>query len=160
MNLHLFLLCLLLAFGLLSVMARSLLLAGISLAAASVSLTLVLFEMNAPWAGVFELSVCAGLITVLFVSTVSVVRREEQFIAENRLRFYSLPFFLAVFGMAFWLFAEPLTRALVPAVPPQVQINVGTTLWQLRWGDLLGQLCVFVAGALAINAFFRNKNNA
>ncbi|HOW89513.1 MAG TPA: hypothetical protein PL037_04455, partial [Elusimicrobiales bacterium] len=57
-----------------AVMARDLLLNALMLALVSVGTALLLFDFQAPWAGVFELSVCAGLITVLFVSAVSLIR--------------------------------------------------------------------------------------
>jgi hypothetical protein len=34
------------------------------------------FELDSAYAGAFELSVCAGLITALFVSVISLTRRE------------------------------------------------------------------------------------
>lgn len=160
MSLHNFLLILLLAFGMLAAMARNMLLAGMSLAAASVALSLALFEMGAPWAGIFELSVCAGLITVLFISTVSIVRPGEAFAKEDRLRFYALPVFLTLFGVAFWLFSEPLTAALVPASSVRGTASFGEILWNLRFGDIVGQLCMFIAGVLAVKAFFRGKKDA
>lgn len=154
MTLHLALLCALLLCCLASAIVRNMLYAGMALALASVSLTLLLFEMSAPWAAVFELSVCAGLITVLFISAVSFVRRSEYFLKEDRLRFYALPVFTAMFGLAFWLFAEPLAKALVPALPPRVELGVGDLLWNVRWFDIVGQICMFLAGVLMIRTFF------
>ncbi|MFA5160638.1 MAG: hypothetical protein WC421_00170 [Elusimicrobiales bacterium] len=160
MSLHTFLLGLIVVFGLGAAMARSLLACGISLAVASVALSLVLFEMGAPWAGIFELSVCAGLITVLFISTVTIVRPGEDFVKEDRLRFYAMPVFLALFGLAFWLFSEPLTTALVPAGTARSCASFGQVMWNWRFGDIAGQLCMFAAGVLAVKAFFRGKNDA
>ena len=57
---------------------RDLLYAAASLAAASVLLSIVLFQFGANIAAAFELSVCAGLITVLFVSTVSLTMDSDQ----------------------------------------------------------------------------------
>jgi len=159
MTLHLFLLILILVSAIFACTAKNLLLAAIALAASSVALTLILFEMAAPWAAIFELSVCAGLITVLFISTVSLVRKEEQFLREGRMRFFALPVFLAVFGVLFWLLSGPLQKALVPGMPAAVTLSVGDMLWNVRWFDIVGQLCIFVAGVLVVNAFFRSKNN-
>jgi len=54
-----------------TVMTRSLLRSAIGLALTSVILTIIMFRLNSHFAAVFELSVCAGLISVLFVSTIS-----------------------------------------------------------------------------------------
>lgn len=159
MTMHTFLLILLLLSSIAAVLVSDLLLSALSLGAASVALTLILFAMNAPWAAVFELSVCAGLITVLFISAVSIIRKEEQFLREDRSRFWAVLPLLGLFGLAFWLFSEPLTKALLPG-NAGAAISVGDMLWQVRWFDVFGQLCIFVAGVLAVAAFFRSKNNA
>jgi len=159
MSMHLFLLCLLLLSGIAAVMASNMLLSAMFLALSSVALTLIMFAMHSPWAAAFELSVCAGLITVLFVSTVSLVRKSEAFLTEDRVRFYALPFFLALFGLAFWLFGEPLSQALVPGLPTGSEISVGDTLWRVRWFDVIGQLAIFLAAVLTVNAFFKKRGN-
>jgi len=160
MTLHLALLSALLLFCLVAAIAQNLLYSGLALALSSVMLSLLLFEMSAPWAAVFELSVCAGLITVLFISAVSFIERGEVFLKEDRLRFYALPVFLAIFGLAFWLLSEPLTKALVPAMPGTVQLSVGDLLWNFRWFDVVGQICIFLAGVLMIRTFFsRSKKD-
>ncbi|MCX5782837.1 MAG: hypothetical protein NTW04_00070 [Elusimicrobia bacterium] len=140
-----------------AVMVKDLLISAICLAASSVALTLALFKLNAPWAAVFELSVCAGLITVLFVSAVSIVRKEEQFLREDRLRFYALPFFVGLAGLALWLFADPMLKAFMPKANAEICISVGDMLWTQRWTDLAGQLCILIAGALMIKTFFSPK---
>lgn len=48
---------------------------AISLAALSAIIAMMFFKLNSAYAGVFELSVCAGLITALFVSVISLTRR-------------------------------------------------------------------------------------
>jgi NADH-quinone oxidoreductase subunit J len=55
---------------------REVLLSAISLAVLSVIISIMCFKLNSPYAGVFELSVCAGLITVLFVSVISLTKRK------------------------------------------------------------------------------------
>jgi NADH-quinone oxidoreductase subunit J len=56
-----------------AVVTRDLLRSAIALAFASVFLTIIFFQLKAPLAGAFELSVAAGLVTVLFVSAISLV---------------------------------------------------------------------------------------
>ena len=75
---HLLLMIGLVVFSILSVLIRDLLKAAISLAVASIFLAIIFFRMNAAYAGVFEVSVVAGLITVLFITAIALTRSDEQ----------------------------------------------------------------------------------
>lgn len=57
---------------------RDLLQSAILLGVSSAVLSIVFFIANAPIAAAFELIVCAGLITVLFISTISLARGGEE----------------------------------------------------------------------------------
>ena len=61
--------------AILAVRFKEILFAAISLAVLSVIIAIVFFKLNSAYAGVFELSVCAGLITALFISVISLTRR-------------------------------------------------------------------------------------
>ena len=70
---------LLIAVIVLAIMAvsfKNLLSAAISLAALSAALAIIFYRLNSPYAAVIELSVCAGLITALFVAAISLTRRK------------------------------------------------------------------------------------
>jgi len=154
MSYYLLLLCILVLFSLLAATLRNMLFAAVSLAVASIALTLILFAVSAPWAAIFELSVCAGLITVLFVSAVSMIRKEELFLKEGRLRFALLPLLVAVLGLGLWVFGDRLAGALWAIPSTTEKAGIGMLLWGIRIQDLLGQVCMILAGALAIRAFF------
>ena len=69
---------LLIAVIVLAIMAvsfKNLLSAAISLAALSAALAIIFYRLDSPYAAVIELSVCAGLITALFVAAISLTRR-------------------------------------------------------------------------------------
>jgi NADH-quinone oxidoreductase subunit J len=140
-----------------TIMTRSLLRAGIGLALTSVILSIVMFRLNTPLAAVFELSVCAGLISVLFVSTISLTqpRSPEQIKSENleRLtRFWLLPYL--VVGAGIILSFLPLKLNLV--LPPvEIEKSVRTVMWDVRQMDLLGQIMVLLAGAFGVVIFFK-----
>ena len=72
--LNLILLSLLAVTALWAVMATRLLYAAIGLALSSVVLSIIMFRMDSPLAAVIELSVCAGLITAIFISVISLVK--------------------------------------------------------------------------------------
>lgn len=60
-----------LAAAIMAVLSKSLLRAAVALGAGSVALASIYFLWDAPFAGGFELSVGAGLISVLFIIAVS-----------------------------------------------------------------------------------------
>ncbi len=64
------------AFAILAVRFKDILYSAIALAALSIIIAIMFFKLDSPYAGVFELSVCAGLITALFISVISLTRRE------------------------------------------------------------------------------------
>jgi len=68
------LLLLLIIFLSLAVLVQDLLKSAISLALGSLSLSGVFFLLDSPFAGAFELSVGAGLITVLILVTISLTK--------------------------------------------------------------------------------------
>lgn len=61
-----------------AVLLKDLLKAGICLGILSVLLSIIFFKLDSPYAAVFELSVCAGLITVLFSTVVSMTKDEDE----------------------------------------------------------------------------------
>jgi len=146
------------------IMIRNLLKACISLAVVSAILSLIMFLLGAPLAAVFELSVCAGLITVVFISAVSMTRvRSKEEIAEKekarRRRFIPLPVLLVVLlsGALFALW--PHLDALIPyAAAPQIAETVQDVLWNKRQADLLGQAIIVLCGVYGVLIFFKERD--
>lgn len=60
-----------LAGGAVAVMVKNMLRAAVAVGASSVALAALFFLLGAPYAGAFELSVGAGLISVLFIIAIS-----------------------------------------------------------------------------------------
>jgi NADH-quinone oxidoreductase subunit J len=140
-----------------AVMARNLLLSALMLALVSVGASLILFDFQAPWAAVFELSVCAGLITVLFVSAVSLIRHEAG-AAENRARFYAMPLVMGIVAIAAWFYAVPYFEALENwARLGGRPVPLGTVIWDIRRFDLLGQVSMLAAGVFVVNSIFPRR---
>ena len=144
-----------------AVMARSLLTSAIMLALVSVFASLLLFNFNAPWAAVFELSVCAGLITVLFIGGVSLILSSVEAAGENRLFVRVLPLALAIFAIASWFYLPPFfTEMSGWRYMAADSGHTGTVLWQLRRPDLLGQLAMLVAGVFVLKSVFPKRRAA
>jgi NADH-quinone oxidoreductase subunit J len=63
------------ACAVMAVAFKELLFAAIALAALSAALAVIFYRLDSPYAAVIELSVCAGLVTALFITTISLTRR-------------------------------------------------------------------------------------
>jgi NADH-quinone oxidoreductase subunit J len=140
-----------------TVMARSLLRAAIGLALTSVIVSMMMYRLNAPLAAVFELSVCAGLISVIFITTISLTQpltwSEIADHAKRRMRrFWLLP--LLVIFTAILVLVSGVNFSL-PLPSPEVEGNVRNVLWNLRPFDLLGQIIILLAGAYGVVILFR-----
>ncbi len=153
---HLFLLIGLVVFSILSVLVRDLLKAAISLAAASIFLALVFFRMTAVYAGVFEVSVVAGLITVLFITAIALTRSDEQ-VAESKTHKFIFPlFFVCLLAIDILVMKSLLGR--IPAISSPETGTFAEVMWKERSFDLIGQIGVIFAGVLAVLALFRSRS--
>lgn len=157
MTYHILLFVLVALLAIAAVMAKSLLSSAILLALVSVGASLILFNFQAPWAAVFELSVCAGLITVLFISAVTLVKRHDP-ASENRTSFYVMPLVMFIAAIAAWFYAVPFFESLENWAKLAARPNtLGSILWDLRRFDLLGQISILAAGVFAINSIFPRR---
>jgi NADH-quinone oxidoreductase subunit J len=135
---------------------KDLLYVAISLAAVSVILAIVLFQFGANIAGVFELSVCAGLITVLFVATVSMTKDSDQKV-ETRLPMYFIPLFVLIFISLVYFIVQWLANSMPAAVASQTPETFQKVFWEIRSADILGQVALILVGVFGILALFRLK---
>jgi len=158
MTIELILLGLMLLAAVWTVMTVRLLLSVIGLALVSALVSVLMYRLNAPYAAVFELSVCAGLISVIFFVAVSFTKRltdaDVRTLRKERIKkTVWLPLLMAGLGLM-------LAKTLAPPVleaPAQGQTDVRTVLWGLRHLDLFGQIIVLLAGAFGVVAFFKDK---
>lgn len=161
MVINLILLFSLILVALWTVMTVRLIRSIVGLALTSAILSVIMYRLHSPLAAVFELSVCSGLISVIFITTVSFtqriskegldIRRKERFV-----RFWYLPFILIIAGLL-------LSRyLLVPqftfnALEPAKELDVRNVLWNARHLDLLGQAVMLLAGALGVVVLFKES---
>jgi NADH-quinone oxidoreductase subunit J len=144
-----------------AVLEPELLRAAIALGVTSVLLALLMFELSSPLAAVFELSVCAGLITVVFVSAISLTRilsrSEELLRTKGRMkRFIWLPVLLIIVAV-FLTYNLPLVS--LPELPAPALTDVREVLWNTRRFDLLGQVLVVLAGVFGVVVLFKEIFN-
>jgi NADH-quinone oxidoreductase subunit J len=154
-----FVLILLIIAALGTVMTRSLLRAAMGLALTSAILTVFMFRLGAPLAGVFELSVCTGLISVLFISTISLTEpltpeQTLQHMKDRLQRFWYLPVILIVLGVALCFIHPPINVAPVPA---EAEKDVRSIMWNIRQIDMLGQIIILLAGAFGVVVLLKER---
>lgn len=140
-----------------AVMTRSLLRSAIGLALTSAVLTVMMFRLDSPLAAVFELSVCTGLISVLFISTITLTHplthNEMVLYIKDRLkRFWYLPFIVVAVAIALSILNIKINLAL-PL--PEAETNVRFVLWNLRQLDLIGQIIILLTGVLGVVILFK-----
>ena len=143
-----------------TVMGRSLLKATIGLAVTSAIISILMFRLVSPLAAAFELSVCTGLITVVFVTTISLTKplthKEIVELSKGRnKRFWYLPAILAVTGAAVYFLNIP--NDLGTIAPPSAIVDVRAVLWNIRHLDLFGQIIIIIIGALGVVILFEER---
>jgi NADH:ubiquinone oxidoreductase subunit 6 (subunit J) len=141
---------------------RNLIKAAIAMAASSAILSVIMFLLHAPLAGAIELSVCAGLIPVIFISTISMTRiRSKEEIEEEqkarRKRFIFLPVLLVVIFAATLFVLWPLIDSSIPLVAASSGEKVQDIFWDKRKVDLLGQITIILAGVFGVIVFFKES---
>jgi len=142
----------LVAAALWTVMARSLLRSALGLALSSAILSIIMFKLGSPVAAVFELSVCAGLISALFFCIITITEpltpekvREEAGARFGRFR-YLPPIVLAV-----WFVLRLISFKLdIKVALPEAITDVRQVLWAHRQLDLIGQILILLCGVYGI----------
>jgi multicomponent Na+:H+ antiporter subunit B len=140
------------------VFSRDLLYAVISLGLLSVFTSVFFYTLGAPYASIMELSIGAGLITVLFMATISLVE-ERQLKGERKLKlsFLSVAGLLVTGAVALFIFtalfkgaAAEHAAVISPGPLPEI-------LWGKRLLDVLGLGIIIFAAAIGIGALFRTE---
>ncbi|MFA5276021.1 MAG: hypothetical protein WC417_03905 [Candidatus Omnitrophota bacterium] len=157
MALDLILLIVLLIAALWTVLTTMLIRAVVGLALTSAILSIIIFRLNSPLAAVFELSVCAGLIPVIFITTISFTERvsKERFAAlriERFGKYWLLPVIIVICAIAL-----SMVKFRIGFNVPQAAIDTDarSIIWYLRHMDLLGQVLILLAGAFAVAVLFK-----
>ena len=152
MYINMILLTALVAFAFLTVMTRSLLRSALGLAATSAVLAIVMYRLNSPLAAVFELSVCAGLISALFFCTISIThpltpQKTQEYMRIRIARYWYLPVIMviAIIVLSFMTIKMDLKLPV-----PVTDIDVRQVLWQTRQLDIVGQIIILLSGVFGI----------
>jgi len=160
MTLNLILLSILLLAAIWTVMTIRLIRSIVGLALTSAILSVLMYRLNSPLAAVFELSVCSGLISVIFITTVSFTQRvsKERLLIRRRerlARFLYLPFIIITVGL-FLSQILKMPHIVMPA--PDEGLQARSLLWNLRHLDLLGQVIILLAGVFGVVILFKTPD--
>ena len=155
-------LALMLIFGVMAVMLRSMTKSAIALAAASVALGIIMYEFGSIWAALFEICVCSGLVTVIFISAISLSntdKKELEKVYEDKKRMALLPVILIISGITLIVIAMS-TGVFLQSVNPAVKAadNLREILWNNRQADIWGQIIVMITGSVAVVVLFRERD--
>lgn len=142
-----------------TVMIRSLLRSAIALALTSAVLSMIIFRLGSPLAAVFELSVCTGLISVLFISTISLTepRTADEKIQHKKTRlkkFWYLPLIVIVLGV---ILSQINKTISFPLPAPEPEADARLALWNLRSLDVLGQVIILLVGVFGVVILFKER---
>ncbi|MBF0409335.1 MAG: hypothetical protein HQM10_18490 [Candidatus Riflebacteria bacterium] len=142
-----------------TVLAPTLIGSALGLGITSSILTIIMFQFNAPLAAVFELSICTGLISVVFISTIGLsnplsytemVKRKM-----NRFkRFIFLP--LIILLIEIYFINNRLPFDFKPATVVSNH-DVSTIFWNVRHLDIVGQIFLLFVGVIGVIVFFKEK---
>ena len=145
-----------LVFGFFSVLSRHLINAAIALAAVSAACGVLMYVLGAHTAAIFEISVCSGLVTVIFISAVSLSNGDKQASAPEK-RAHLLPIILIAIGAVLMIGAGLSGFSL--GTPGQIASTAtfDNVFWETRQADIFGQMVAIIAGASAIVVFFKER---
>ena len=152
-----------LVFGVFSATSRKLIISAVALAVVSAALGVLMYVLGAHTAAIFEVSVCSGLVTVIFISAVSLSNGDKLSSAQNRgeapRRARKLPVILvgagAVLMIAAWLTGFSVGT---PATAVSGE-SFNDVFWETCQADIFGQMVALIAGASAIVVFFKESEN-
>ena len=126
--------------------SQRLLHSGLWLAGTSALVALEMYLLGAPEVAVIELSVGAGLVTVLFVFAVNIAGEEAMSalpVVPRPLAWFLVGAFVLLFG---WMTKDILWMS-VPTLEP---LYFKTVLWENRLLDVLLQIVLMFAGVLGV----------
>ncbi len=141
-----------------AVMSRSLLRSAISLAFASAVLGVIMYQLGAVWAAVIEVSACSGLVTIIFISAISLsnMKRDEVHkVYDDHKRMRFLPLALIVLGIGLIVLALVNDFTIKSQVVKAAE-DFREVFWNTRQADIFGQVVTILIGGIAIFVLFRD----
>jgi len=143
-----------LASAILAIRTKRLLISAIWLAVASALTAVMIYLLGAPQIAVIELSVGAGLVTVLFVFAINIAGDEPVEIKSLIPAPLAWGLLLLAVGLAIFLMLPRL--GILPV--STVDVTQGAILWDARYLDILLQIAIFFSGVLGVLGLLSSGN--
>ncbi len=131
-----------------AIRANRLLASALWLAGTSALVAIMMYILGAPEVAVVELSVGAGLVTVLFVFAINIAGEEVtqvQALIPKPLAWGLIVLSLVLLG---WMGMPGLAKNVAQSVP--AVSDFAKTLWELRGLDILVQIVLIFSGVLGV----------
>ncbi len=132
--------------AIMAIRAKRLLVAALWLAGTSALVALMIYLMGAPHIAVIELSVGAGLVTVLFVFAINIAGEEAFTLKSIIPKPVAWGLIILALGLAGWL--------LLPNINMQMlvfeRLDLAEILWKRRYIDLILQVVLVFSGILGV----------
>jgi len=132
--------------SILAIASKRLLVSAIWLAATSALVALMMFLLGAVQLAVIELSVGAGLVTVLFVFAINISGEEPLNLLPVMPKPLAWGLVLIAVGLAAYLFISGNGLA----IPLQTPVETPIILWDERYLDILLQIGLIFCGVLGV----------
>src|SRR5574338_906590 len=129
-----------------AVRAKRLLISALWLAGTSALVALEMYILGAPEVAVIELSVGAGLVTILFVFAINIAGEEVMSALPVVPRPLARMLVLGAVALLAWMNRDVLGMQMVVADPMYFK----TVLWENRLLDVLLQIALMFAGVLGV----------
>jgi len=129
-----------------AIRVHRLLISALWLAGCSALVALLMYLMGAPEIAVIELSVGAGLVTVLFVFAINIAGEEVMAVRSLVPRPLGWVLVAASGALLTWI----TLPSFLPTAVGEAQAGFAKVLWQDRWLDLLLQIVLIFAGVLGV----------
>jgi uncharacterized MnhB-related membrane protein len=136
-----------LACAILAISAKRLLVSAIWLAGCSALVALLMYLLGAPEIAVIELSVGAGLVTVLFVFAINIAGDESTALPVPLPKPIPWVLVIGLIALIGWLVIAQLSDG---ALAGQGSDNFYVALWSQRYLDVLLQVAIIFAGVLGM----------
>jgi NADH-quinone oxidoreductase subunit J len=117
--------------------------------------------LGAPWAAVIEVSACSGLVTVIFISAISLskIKKEEvQKLYADKKQMKFLPYVLIIAGIIIIVAAISGSISL-PGTTVESAEDFREVFWNSRQADILGQIATILIGGIAVYVLMREDKD-
>lgn len=128
-----------------AIRSHKLLTAAIWLAGVSAMLSILLYQLGAREVAVIELSVGAGLVTILFVFAIAIAGDEAMRSRALVPRLLALALVLVLVGVLGWF-----TTPTLPTTTATTSRTFAAVMWQERGLDVLVQMVLIFAAVLGV----------